>query len=754
MSDQRKPNYEYQCGGSLPIDHPTYVERKADNTLLHELKAEEFCFVINARQMGKSSLRIRTMQRLQDEGFTCVTINLDSIGRTPKKDWYKEFLKQLATKIIPENNDNELNLAINSFLFCTENIIDILKKFTRKLLLKISANKIFIFIDEIDCVRNLTFNYSDFFVFIQDCYNKESISKEKYLIFALFGNAHPSDLLREQRVKFNIGKSIHLEGFKLDEIDPLAKGLENKVQNPYDVLRWVLDWTNGQPVLTQKICKLIQESEVDSFIDKKWIDNLVQRKIINNWEKNDSPDHLRPIRHKLLDNEKSVRQRLAIYQVILQNGQVEADESLEQRELILSGLVFKDNSSIIIFNKIYEKIFNKDWVQTKIKKLRPYAQELSSWLKSQYQDESQLLIGKKLQEVLAWKKRKNLGQEDNDFLYFSAILDTRAKDKLGYLSRYHFDYELVMKEIWQFTNGDETLDDHFIKVIADQNKIANLLDKSYNNLSRECQEKNVNGFFEFLDKNIFFSNDDYQLLIRGLIRKFLFNISRANKNMTPEQLELICKPFDKLIQPSGNSNILPIVKEILKWSNLQEELTEIIIQIFIENKKQMQNNTIEELINSQIIKDWKNNKAAEHLMFVRNRILENQNHDSSLLLRTYQKILLGQVNKNLNSEIKELQNIGLVKEKQDKNIEVSNPIYQIIFNEDWIKQELNNLKPYGQKFAIWLKSKGQDLSSILDEQEFEKAEEWVKDNELEQEEQKYLFRCMIYQHCQKQELNN
>jgi len=64
----------YQVGGALLQDVSSYVTRDSDRQLLEALKAGEFCYVLNSRQMGKSSLMVRTLAQLQEAGWKGIVL--------------------------------------------------------------------------------------------------------------------------------------------------------------------------------------------------------------------------------------------------------------------------------------------------------------------------------------------------------------------------------------------------------------------------------------------------------------------------------------------------------------------------------------------------------------------------------------------------------------------------------------------------------------------------------------------------------
>ncbi|MBD1847050.1 CHASE2 domain-containing protein [Cyanobacteria bacterium FACHB-63] len=412
----------YQVGGSLRCDDPNYVQRQADMDLYHALSTGRFCYIFNARQMGKSSLMVRVFHQLQDLGVACAAIDLSRIGsqNVTIEQWYKGLAVELWQAF-------DLVQSVNLKTWWQErqdlSPVQRLAQWIETLLVEVktpdrSRPNLVIFLDEVDSVCSLEFPIQDFFALIRACHNRRSLQPEyQRLTFALLGVARPSDLMTDpQRTPFNVGQAIALDGFQLSEAQPLARGLTDAVNDPQLALQEILKWTGGQPFLTQRLCRFVVESRSTSEADdRKHIAEVVQQCILESWEFQDEPEHLRTIRDRVLSNpERSIR-LLGLYQQVLASA-VPFDGSDEQIELLLSGLVSNQRGQLVVKNPIYRAIFHPDWVRQQLAQLRPYATLCAAWFASGKQDTACLLRGQSLQDALAWALGKSLADQDYQFL--------------------------------------------------------------------------------------------------------------------------------------------------------------------------------------------------------------------------------------------------------------------------------------------------------------------------------------------------
>ncbi len=163
---------------------------------------------------------------------------------------------------------------------------------------------------------------------------------------------------------FNIGQPIPLQNFKPHEVSPLVAGLINVRGNPQNLIENVLFWTGGQPFLTQKICNLIISSDllVELGKEAEFVTELVREKVINNWQLNDDPEHLKAISNRLLQNKNYSAKLLRIYDEIWQGKEMIFNDTPEIQELLLSGLISVCDGKLRVSNQIYASVFNRNWI--------------------------------------------------------------------------------------------------------------------------------------------------------------------------------------------------------------------------------------------------------------------------------------------------------------------------------------------------------------------------------------------------------
>ncbi|WP_019506634.1 CHASE2 domain-containing protein [Pleurocapsa sp. PCC 7319] len=422
---EHKTIFSYQIGGSLASKSPSYIERKADQELDRALRQGEFCYVLNSRQMGKSSLRVRAMEKLQAEKTVCIFIDLTGMGTqdlTPEK-WYAGIVRSLVS-------GSQLKFNWRKWWREKRDLFSPLQRlslFIEEVLLVEITEKIVIFIDEIDRVLSQKFSLDDFFALMHSCYQKRQVNPHYHrLTFTLLGVAAPRDLISDKtQSPFDIGKAIILQGFKLEEALPLTSGLMNKVTYPEQILADILYWTGGQPFLTQKLCQLVVEK--GNSEENNIVANIVDKYIVTDWDTQDEPEHLRTIRDRLCYRNSSATIRLlGLYREVLQQGKIRVNNNPEQIELRLSGLVVERHGNLEANNPIYTKVFNLAWVDNQLAQLRPYSKEIANWMTSNNCDPTYLLKGKDLQDALSWSLGKSLGDIDYQFLVASQNL---AKQK-------------------------------------------------------------------------------------------------------------------------------------------------------------------------------------------------------------------------------------------------------------------------------------------------------------------------------------
>ena len=352
----------YTVGGTVQAGGGIYISRQADKELLTLCRERIFAYVLTPRQMGKSSLMVRTAEKLAEEDIQSIIIDLTQLGvQVTAEQWYLGLLT-----IIEGTLDLDTDVVQwwhkRTHLGFTQR----LTLFFQKVLLVEVKSPVVIFVDEIDTTLSLNFT-DDFFAAIRYLYVARSLEQEfQRLSVVLIGVATPGDLIRDpKRTPFNIGQRVDLTDFTFEEARPLADGLGLPTDKGQQVLKWVVKWTGGHPYLTQRLCSTMRK-QGKSSCSKADVDRVVSSTFLGAMSEQDN--NLQFVRDMLTKRAPDPEGVLTTYREIRRGKRPVPNEeqSIAKSHLKLSGVVRRENAVLKVRNPIYQQVFDHRWINEQL----------------------------------------------------------------------------------------------------------------------------------------------------------------------------------------------------------------------------------------------------------------------------------------------------------------------------------------------------------------------------------------------------
>jgi len=349
------------AGGAVQAGGGIYLERDADRQLLELCRRGAFAFILTSRQMGKSSLVLRTVERLLDEAVLPVFIDLTEFGsQTTAGEWYRAFVRSLCSQVdlaqgLAAWDADTTTTPVNRFTW-----------FMREVVLARIPGKVIVFVDEIDTTLRLDFT-DDFFAAIRFLYQARATDPNlARLSFVMSGVATPADLIKDPaRTPFNIGTRVELNDFSREEIEPVLEVFPASADMRAAVGDAIVANTGGHPYLTLRVAKSLADHPLEN-----WSRADVEQRIDDLFFRADAPPdaNLAFVRDMLTEKSSWPEETLRLYYDIRRGKRV-ADRDLDpvRSWLKLSGVVLWRSGAAMVRNPIYARAFDVDWTRRRLK---------------------------------------------------------------------------------------------------------------------------------------------------------------------------------------------------------------------------------------------------------------------------------------------------------------------------------------------------------------------------------------------------
>lgn len=432
--------FSFQGKGGAILPGSFYVERPIDHELRQRLLGRDLCFVLAPRQIGKSSLRVKTQEFLRERGVRCASIDLNRIGAASEAEWYPSvFCAVLEGLEIEEDgrefwNKHEGLSAVARWSAFLKHILEVTQQ-----------APIVLFIDELDRIQSVPSLRESFFGSLRAAYERRAEDQEyARLTFCLLGVATPDELMPDPRhTPFNVGHALELNDFSAEEAHTFLPGLNSLGGDPQRWLDAVLAWTEGHPYMTQKLCAALvepndssDEEDFRTLAPEEVVAKLNQTLFLEKGDAKDADPNLLYAKSRLLDISVSgvaPEKSLNLYRRVLTESRVAIDEQEPtQGALRLCGMVArrKDEAgyALRVRNRIFATVFDLKWVQRNQTRGQIF-DAVNRWLDHARHSEY-LLRGADLTEARLWAKdREDLSAATHEFLELSQDAERRRSEE-------------------------------------------------------------------------------------------------------------------------------------------------------------------------------------------------------------------------------------------------------------------------------------------------------------------------------------
>jgi WD40 repeat protein/subtilisin-like proprotein convertase family protein len=351
----------FVVGGPVQPDRSCYVERQADRMLEDAIREREYCCVLGALAIGKTSLMTRAARTVLRTGGLAAIVDLAQLGARGRDADAEQWMYGIAHRVA-----HDLNLKVDLASWWRERTAvapeSRLADFFWEVVLTHTTSPVVVFVDEIELALALPFG-RELLAAIELCYVRRSREPDYgRLTFVLLGvaarerlGATPATPLLEQV------RSIELTDFTADEAYQLALGFGGEREQAHALMDRVCVWTRGQPYLTQKVARGVARKG-GKLQD---VERVVREQLLAPASIDEDPllSHTRAL---LTERKPAARQALKVLRRVAKGAVVAAPADAAVRDILeLSGVAARDAAGALRYrNRVQREVFGARWLKS------------------------------------------------------------------------------------------------------------------------------------------------------------------------------------------------------------------------------------------------------------------------------------------------------------------------------------------------------------------------------------------------------